>query len=231
MTATVLVVDDEPKVLDVIKPFLEREGFVVYTALTGTDALRRVEEVNPDIIVLDWMLPERSGLDVCREIRKSTRSVGVIMLTARTDETDRVLGLEIGADDYIPKPFSLRELLARVRAVLRRIQSTATIEETGVIRRGDLVIDETKYRVWRRGQEIQLTPAEFQILQTLASRPGVVYSRLQLLKATLGDAYLNYERTIDSHVSHLRKKVEDDSAEPRYIQTVHGVGYRFGEVT
>jgi len=231
VTATVLVVDDEPKVLDVIKPFLEREGFVVYTALTGTDALRRVEEVNPDIIVLDWMLPERSGLDVCREIRKSTRSVGVIMLTARTDETDRVLGLEIGADDYIPKPFSLRELLARVRAVLRRIQSTATIEETGVIRRGDLVIDETKYRVWRRGQEIQLTPAEFQILQTLASRPGVVYSRLQLLKATLGDAYLNYERTIDSHVSHLRKKVEDDSAEPRYIQTVHGVGYRFGEVT
>lgn len=231
MTATVLVVDDEPKVLDVIKPFLEREGFVVYTALTGTDALRRVEEVNPDIIVLDWMLPERSGLDVCREIRKSTRSVGVIMLTARTDETDRVLGLEIGADDYIPKPFSLRELLARVRAVLRRIQSTASIEETGVIRRGDLVIDETKYRVWRRGQEIQLTPAEFQILQTLASRPGVVYSRLQLLKATLGDAYLNYERTIDSHVSHLRKKVEDDSAEPRYIQTVHGVGYRFGEVT
>lgn len=231
MAATILVVDDEPKVLDVMKPFLEREGFVVYTALTGTDALQRVEEVNPDLIVLDWMLPERSGLDVCREIRNTTRAVGIIMLTARTDETDRVLGLEIGADDYIPKPFSLRELLARIRAVLRRIQSTTTVEETGVIRRGDLVIDESKYRVWKRGQEVQLTPAEFQILQTLAARPGIVYSRLQLLKATLGDAYLNYERTIDSHISHLRKKVEDDSAEPQYIQTVHGVGYRFGEVT
>ncbi|MCL6452934.1 MAG: response regulator transcription factor [Alicyclobacillus sp.] len=231
MAATILIVDDEPKVLDVIKPFFESEGFVVYTALTGTDALRMVEEVNPEIIILDWMLPERSGLDVCREIRNTARNVGILMLTARTDETDRVLGLEIGADDYIPKPFSLRELLARVRAVLRRIQNASAPEESGVLRRGDLVIDESKYRVWKRGQEIQLTPAEFQILQTLAARPGVVYSRLQLLKATLGDAYLNYERTIDSHISHLRKKLEDDTADPKYIQTVHGVGYRFGEVT
>lgn len=229
MGASILVVDDEPKVLDVMKPFLEREGFTVYTAGTGAQALRRVEEVSPELVILDWMLPEQSGLDVCRTLRQSSRPIGIIMLTARTDETDRVLGLEMGADDYIPKPFSLRELLARVRAVLRRIETVPTQEQTGVLRRGDLTIDEVKYRVWKRGEEIQLTPAEFQILATLASRPGVVYSRLQLLKSTLGDAYLNYERTIDSHISHLRKKVEDDPGNPRYIQTVHGVGYRFGE--
>jgi DNA-binding response OmpR family regulator len=230
MGQSILIVDDEPKVIDVIKPFLESEGFTVTTAGTGQEALRRVDEDNPDIVVLDWMLPERSGLDVCREIRQTSRPIGIIMLTARTEETDRVVGLEMGADDYIPKPFSLRELLARVRAVLRRIQTLPAVEEeTGVIRRGDLIIDETKYRVWKKDEEIILTPAEFQILLTLAARPGVVYSRLQLLKATLGDAYLNYERTIDSHISHLRKKIEDDSANPRYIKTVHGIGYRFGE--
>lgn len=231
MATTILIVDDEPKVVDVIQPFLEREGFVVQSAGTGREAVRKTAELHPDLVLLDWMLPEGSGLDVCRELRTTSRGLGIIMLTARTDETDRVLGLEMGADDYIPKPFGLRELLARIRAVLRRVQTVPSAEETGVIYRGELVIDESKYRVWKNNEEVQLTPAEFQILLTLAVRPGVVYSRLQLLKSTLGDAYLNYERTIDSHISHLRKKLEDDSANPRYIQTVHGVGYRFGETS
>ncbi|SFU31581.1 response regulator transcription factor [Alicyclobacillus macrosporangiidus] len=229
MAATILIVDDEPMVIDVMRPFFEREGFTVYTAASGPEALERAEEVHPDLLILDWMLPGKSGLDVCKEIRGSSRKVGIIMLTARADETDRVLGLEMGADDYIPKPFSFRELLARVRAVLRRIDDNSGEEETGVLYRGDLVIDPQKFQVWKRGEEVSLTPAEFQILQTLAERPGVVYSRLQLLRATLGNAYLNYERTVDSHISHLRKKIEDDPANPQYIQTVHGVGYRFGE--
>ncbi len=218
--------DDEPKVIEVIKPFLEGEGFKVYTAMTGKAAIEMVELHHPDLVLLDWMLPEMSGLDVCRELRQS-RDVAIIMLTAKTDEFDRVMGLEMGADDYITKPFSLRELLARIKSVLRRVQPQA--EKRDVLRRGELVIDEEKFRVWKQDQEIALTPAEFQLLVTLARRPGVVYSRLQLLQATMGDAYLNYERTIDSHISHLRKKIESDPSNPQYIQTVHGVGYRFGD--
>ncbi|WP_026965552.1 response regulator transcription factor [Alicyclobacillus pomorum] len=226
MEAVILVVDDEPKVIEVIKPFLEGEGFKVYTAMTGKAAIEMVEVHHPDLVLLDWMLPEMSGLDVCRELRQ-TRDVAIIMLTAKTDEFDRVMGLEMGADDYITKPFSLRELLARIKSVLRRVQPQT--EKRDVLRRGELVIDEEKFRVWKQDQEIALTPAEFQLLVTLARRPGVVYSRLQLLQATMGDAYLNYERTIDSHISHLRKKIESDPSNPQYIQTVHGVGYRFGD--
>ncbi|MCL6443841.1 MAG: response regulator transcription factor [Alicyclobacillus sp.] len=228
METTVLLVDDEPKVLDVMKPFLQGEGFRVLVANTGREALRIVEEQNPNLVVLDWMLPEMSGLDVCRTLRK-TSSIGIIMLTARTDEADKIVGLEVGADDYLTKPFSLRELVARIRSVLRRMNEGGEGAEGSVLRRGDLVIDETKYRVWNRGEEVVLTPTEFKILVTLAANPGVVYSRLQLLQAAMGEAYLNYERTIDTHVSHLRKKIEDDPADPRYIQTVYGIGYRFGE--
>ena len=226
MDATILLVDDEPKVLEVIKPYLEREGFKVYTTGSGNEVVQLVERHNPMLVILDWMLPEKSGLEICRELRQSS-SVGIIMVTARSEETDRVLGLEMGADDYIAKPFSLRELVARVRSVLRRLNEQGESAQT--LQRGDVVIDETKHRVWKNDEEIILTPAEFQILVTLATKPGVVYSRLQLLQSTLGDAYLNYERTIDSHISHLRKKIEDDTTNPRYIQTVHGVGYRFGE--
>lgn len=225
MEEKILIVDDEPKVIDILKPFLEGEKYHVVTAGTGTEALRVVEETKPDLILLDWMLPEMSGLDVCREIRK-TSTVAIIMLTARTDETDRVIGLELGADDYVVKPFNLREVLARIRSVLRRISPQST--EPELLERGDLVIDEASFRVYKKNEEVVLTPAEFQILVTLANRPGVVYSRLQLLKATMGEAYMYYERTIDSHISHLRKKIEDDASEPVYIQTVHGVGYRFG---
>jgi DNA-binding response OmpR family regulator len=224
--ATILLVDDEAKVLDVMKPFLEGEGFHVLTASSGTEALQKVQECRPQVVVLDWMMPGMSGLEVCRKLRESSK-VGIIMLTARAEEADRVVGLEVGADDYMVKPFSLRELAARIRSVLRRLND-GTPSST-VLQRGDLVIDEAKFQVWKSGREISLTPAEFQILLTLARKPGVVYSRLQLLQATLGDAYLNYERTIDSHISHLRKKIEDDSANPKHILTVHGVGYKFAE--
>jgi DNA-binding response OmpR family regulator len=225
MQTTLLLVDDEPKVIAVMKPFLEEEGFLVLTAATGTEALKMVSQHQPQLVILDWMLPGMSGLDVCRELRRHSQ-VPIIMVTAKGDETDRVVGLEVGADDYIVKPFSLRELVARVRSVLRRTQPAT--EEARVLRHGSLSIDEAQYRVTMDGREILLTPTEFQILVTLARKPGVVYSRLQLLKATMGDAYMNYERTIDSHISHLRKKIEPDPANPVFIQTVHGVGYRFG---
>ncbi len=225
MDTKILIVDDEQKVLDVIQPFLEQEGYLVSTAMNGAEALLKVTEWEPQVVILDWMLPEMSGLEICREIRKEM-DIAIIMLTAKTEELDRVLGLEMGADDYITKPFSLRELTARIRSVLRRINAKTNI--SSVIKRGELTIDEEKHQVWKNGKEITLTPAEFQLLVTLASRPGVVYSRLQLLQITTGNMFLNYERSIDSHISHLRKKVEEDLGNPIYIQTVHGVGYRFG---
>lgn len=229
MQATLLLVDDEPKVLEVMQSFLEQEGFKVYTAGTGVEALEAVQRHKPALVVLDWMLPEMSGLEVCQRLRQSG-NIGIIMVTARTDELDRVVGLEVGADDYIPKPFGLRELAARIRSLLRRLQPQTSVDDGNLtLVRGDLTIDESKYQVWKGKVEISLTPTEFQILLTLALKPGVVYSRLQLLQLTLGEAYLNYERTIDSHVSHLRKKIEEDPANPRYVQTVYGIGYRFGD--
>jgi DNA-binding response OmpR family regulator len=173
------------------------------------------------------MLPEMSGLEVCRNIRK-TSNVAIIMLTAKTEEMDRVVGLEVGADDYMTKPFSLRELSARIRSVLRRTNPDSL--DSNVIQRGDILIDEEKHVVLKKGKEVMLTPAEFQILLTLATRPGIVYSRLQLLQVITGDTYLSYERSIDSHISHLRKKIEDDLSNPQFVQTVHGVGYRFGDI-
>lgn len=226
MTQRVLVVDDEPKVIDVIKPFLEGEGFVVYTATQGSTVISRVKEHRPDLVVLDWMLPGISGIDICRQLR-ATSNVPVIMVTARSEEADRVLGLEMGADDYIVKPFSLREMAARIRSVLRRTQDQPS--SSPVLARGSLQIDESKFKVWKDEEEIILTPAEFQILLTLAAKPGVVYSRLQLLQAVMGDAYMNYERTVDSHISHLRRKLEDNPSNPKFVQTVHGMGYRFGD--
>lgn len=224
---TLLIVDDEQRVLDVIQPYLEKEGFRIVTAKTGIEALQKIEAELPQLVVLDWMLPEMSGLDVCREVRKKS-DIPIIMLTAKTDESDRITGLELGADDYITKPFSLRELSARIRSVLRRTNPASVKHE--LIQRGELVIDEEKFRVWKNDQVITLTPAEFQILLTLARRPGVVYSRLQLLQATTKDAYMGYERSVDSHISHLRKKIETDPSHPKYILTVHGIGYRFGDV-
>ncbi|BDG45642.1 MULTISPECIES: response regulator transcription factor [Parageobacillus] len=226
MSHTLLLVDDEEKVLEFMEPFLRQEGFEIVTAKTGKEALQKAKEVKPSLVVLDWMLPEMSGIEVCRKLRKTSR-VGIIMVTARTDETDKIIGLEVGADDYITKPFSLRELAARIRSVLRRIEGQENQEE--MMQRGELTISEAQCRVWKRGKEIPLTPTEFKLLLTLAAKPGVVYSRLQLLQNALEDDFLNDERTVDAHISRLRKKIEDDPSNPVYIQTVYGFGYRFGE--
>ncbi|WP_103106702.1 response regulator [Brevibacillus reuszeri] len=226
MDQTILLVDDEEKVLEFMRSFLQSEGFKVVTARTGTEALAKAKETNPVVVVLDWMMPGMSGLDVCRELRKKGR-VGIIMVTAKADEMDKVVGLEVGADDYLTKPFSLRELLARIRSVMRRIDGSPLFEEDLV--RGDLTISRSQYQVWKRGVEISLTPTEFKLLLTLADKPSIVYSRLQLLKAALEDDLFNEERTVDAHISRLRKKIEDDISNPRYIQTVYGFGYRFGD--
>jgi DNA-binding response OmpR family regulator len=226
VSGKLLLVDDEAKVLEFMEPFLRREGFEIEVAMTGREALIQAERWKPDLVVLDWMLPEVSGIEVCRKLREKGR-IGIIMVTAKNDEMDKILGLEMGADDYLTKPFSLRELLSRIRSVLRRMRESA--EAVPDMRRGGLVISESQRRVWKDGEEIALTPTEFRLLAALAHRPGVVYSRLQLLQMALEDDILNDERTVDAHISRLRKKIEDDPSAPRYIQTVYGFGYRFGE--
>ncbi|MBB6730098.1 response regulator transcription factor [Cohnella zeiphila] len=223
---TILLVDDEPKMIGALANFLQSEGFRIVTAATGKEALLAAEAEKPALVVLDWMLPELSGIEVCRELRR-TASCGIIMLTAKIEETDKIVGLEVGADDYMTKPFSLRELAARIRSVLRRIRGTA--DEPSVLQRGGLTIVESKRQAFKDGQEIVLTPTEFKLLAALAAKPGIVYSRLQLMRAAMDDDFINYERTIDSHISNLRRKIEDDPADPRYIQTVYGFGYRFGD--
>lgn len=227
MAQTLLLVDDERKVLDFMEPFLKQEGYTIITAETGLDALRLTKEHKPSLVLLDWMLPGMNGIDVCRELRRISKA-GIIMVTARTEETDKIIGLEVGADDYLTKPFSLRELLARIRAVLRRLEGSAGDEPAAELCRGELVISESKCSVQKSGVDLMLTPTEFKLLLTLAARPGIVYSRLQLLQAALEDDLLNDERTVDAHISRIRKKIEDDPSSPAYIQTVYGFGYRFG---
>lgn len=226
MEPKLLIVEDEREMLEEMSAYLRREGFRIVTARSGAEALAAARSERPDLIVLDWMLPGMSGIDVCREIRR-TSQCGIIMVTARSDEADKIVGLELGADDYLTKPFSLRELATRLRALLRRLRGPA--DQPAVLERDNLVISEAKCQVFKDGREIQLTPTEFKILHTLASRPGVVFSRLQLLTAALSNEYTGYERTMDSHIRNLRRKLEDDPADPRYIQTVYGFGYRFGE--
>lgn len=229
MPRTLLLVDDEEKVLEFMEPFLRQEGFQIATAGTGKEAISKAWEIKPALVVLDWMLPEMSGIDVCRELRKIAH-LGIIMVTARTEITDKIIGLEVGADDYMTKPFSLRELSARIRSVLRRLEGQ---EGQGAacqtLERGGLAISESQCRVWKNGEELPLTPTEFKLLLTLAAKPGIVYSRLQLLQAALEDDILNDERTVDAHISRIRKKVEDNPSDPVYIQTVYGFGYRFGD--
>jgi len=227
MAELILLVDDEEKVLDFMSSFLKNEGFEITTARSGTEALDKIKAVNPSLVVLDWMMPNMNGLDVCREIRKNSK-VGIIMVTAKSDELDKIVGLEVGADDYITKPFSLRELLARIRSVLRRVgENPGTTDERIV--RDEITISVSQYRVWKNNEEITMTPTEFKLLLTLAEKPGIVYSRLQLLESALEDELLNVERTVDAHISRLRKKIEDDPSNPKYIQTVYGFGYRFGD--
>jgi len=223
---TVLVVDDEPKIVQLARDYLEHAGFSVASASDGREALASFRANAPDLIVLDLGLPLVDGLDVARAVRK-TSNVPIVMLTGRGDEADRVAGLELGADDYVTKPFSPKELVARVRAVLRRAEVAAT--PTDIVRAGDVTLDIPRMSVRVKTKAIELTPTEFQLLATLARAPGRVFTRAQLLDAVHGVAFESYERAIDAHVKNIRRKLEPDSSEPRYLLTVHGVGYRFAE--
>ena len=227
MNKKILIVDDEKKIADILKAYLEREGYRVMTAFDGRSALESARTGSPDLILLDLMLPEVSGWDVCKELRTKS-SVPIIMLTARDDTTEKIIGLELGADDYITKPFDPKEVVSRVKAVLRR--SECARPEKAVFEVGDITIDTEKRLVKRGETSIDLTPNEFELFRVLASSPGRVYSRMQLLDEIQGDAYEGYERTIDSHIKNLRKKIEPDPENPSYILTVFGVGYKLGEV-
>jgi two-component system alkaline phosphatase synthesis response regulator PhoP len=223
---TVLVVDDEPKIVDVVREYLEHAGFAVRTAGDGPAALERARALAPDLVVLDLGLPGLDGLDVARQLRRSSR-VPVIILTARGDEVDRIIGLELGADDYLVKPFSPRELVARVRAVLRRVDEREAAGGDEPIVRGDVVVDPARRRVTVAARPVELTPTEFDLLAHLARQPGRVFTRAQLLTAIHGVAVESYERAVDAHVKNLRRKLEPDPRHPRYVLTAHGIGYRF----
>jgi two-component system alkaline phosphatase synthesis response regulator PhoP len=224
MQGLILVVDDEPKIVKQARDYLENSGFRVVAAGDGQTALAAARHERPDLVVLDLNLPEMDGLDVCRALRRES-DVPIIMLTARVAETERLIGLELGADDYITKPFSPRELVARVRAVLRRVRGG--VHQPGLIRAGDLEIDVHGHRVTRDGEPIRLTRTEFDLLVTLAQHPGQAFTREQLLDRLHGVAYDGYDRSIDAHVKNLRQKIEPDPSEPRYVLTVYAVGYRF----
>lgn len=222
----VVVIDDEPSVQDVVRGYLEKDGYLVYVAGNGREGLALAERTKPGLIVLDLMLPDLAGENVCREIR-SRSDVPILMLTAKAAEEDRVGGLALGADDYLVKPFSPRELVARVRAVLRRTQGAETpLVETLSFDGGALEIDTVAHEVRRDGEPVELTPNEYKLLVALARYPGRVYSRFELVNHVQGYDYEGYERTIDAHVKNLRKKIEPEPKRPRYVETVFGVGYR-----
>jgi two-component system, OmpR family, alkaline phosphatase synthesis response regulator PhoP len=223
---TILVVDDEPKITKLLRDYLERAGFGVRTSIDGKSALALARTEKPDLVLLDLGLPRMDGLDVTRELRKLS-NVPIIMLTARSEESDKLVGLELGADDYITKPFSPKEVVARVRAVFRRVENySGSSPET--IRVADLTLDLPRMRVTAEGREIEeLTPSEFQILAEMARYPGRVFTRAQLLNALHGVAFESYERAVDAHIKNIRHKIETNQSEPHYLLTVYGVGYKF----
>jgi DNA-binding response OmpR family regulator len=222
---TILVVDDEPKITQLVRDYLERAGFRVLISHDGRSALSLSKTEKTDLIVLDLGLPQMDGLDLTREIRRNS-NVPIIMLTARSEETDKLIGLELGADDYITKPFSPKELVARARAVFRRIDHVLNTDAE-VIQAGDLTLDIPRLRLRAEGREVEeLTPTEFELLAALARQPGRVFTRAQLLDAIHGVAFESYERAIDAHIKNIRRKIEPVPGEPRYILTVYGVGYK-----
>jgi DNA-binding response OmpR family regulator len=226
MNETILIIEDEPKVARLARDYLEQGGFRVLVAADGVAGLAMARGEHPELVVLDLMLPAMDGLDVCRALRRES-DVPIIMLTARAEEADRLIGLELGADDYITKPFSPRELVARVRALLRRAKGT--VYQPGIIRAGDLVIDIDAHRLTRAGENIHLTRFEFNLLIILAQHPGQIFARAQLLERLHGVTFDGYDRSVDAHVKNLRRKIETDPTEPRYILTVYGVGYKFND--
>ena len=224
---TILVVEDEMKIARLVRDYLEQAGFDVIVTGDGNGALASARGTKPDLVVLDLGLPGRDGLDVTRELRR-TSTVPIVMLTARADEADRIVGLELGADDYVVKPFSPKELVARIRAVLRRSES-ARADGPDVLRAGEVEVDVRRMRVSVAGKPAELTPTEFQLLAALIREPGRVFTRSQLLDAVHGVAIESYERAIDAHVKNVRKKIEPVPGAPRYLLTVYGVGYRFAD--
>jgi DNA-binding response OmpR family regulator len=225
--ATILVVDDEPRIVQLVRDYLEHGGFTVLVASDGQAALRTARTGRPDLVVLDLGLPGTDGLDVARHLRREG-DVPIIMLTARTDESDKLVGLELGADDYITKPFSPKELVARVRAVLRRAEGLK--QPSDLIRVGtDVELDVSRMETRIGSRRVDLTKTEFQLLSTMARQPGRVFTRAQLLDAVRGVAFESYERAIDAHIKNIRRKIEPQPRSPRYVQTVFGVGYRFAE--
>ena len=223
---TIIVVDDEPKIIKLVRDYLERAGFVVRAASDGKSALSLARTEKPDLIILDLGLPQMDGLDVTRELRKLS-TVPIIMLTARSEESDKLIGLELGADDYVTKPFSPKELVARVRVVFRRMENYSA-SGAEIIRAADLTLDVSRMRVLAQDREIdELTPSEFALLAALTRYPGRVFTRAQLLDALHGVAFESYERAIDAHIKNIRKKIESTPSEPKYILTVYGVGYKF----
>ncbi len=224
MAKKILVVDDKKELLTLLKQYLSQEGFEITTACNGREALFAARQHSPDLIILDLMMPEMGGYEFMR-VYGHEANTPIILLTAKLEENDKVLGLELGADDYITKPFSMRELTARVRAVLRRMDKQAFTQD--ILRAADIVIDRTGRVVMVNEQRVDLTPSEFDLLGTLMGAPGRTFSRLELLDRVQGTAYEGYERTIDVHIRNLRSKIEPDPSTPKYIETVYGAGYRF----
>jgi len=223
---TILVVDDDPGIVKVVRAYLEKAGFQVLVAYDGKKALHIARHDKPHLVILDLMLPEMDGWDVCRALRRES-DVPIIMLTARVEDTDKLIGLELGADDYVTKPFSPQELVARVRAVLRRVEGMPAKPER--ISRGEITVDLSRHAVTVGDDPLDLTPTEFDLLATLMQDPGRTFTRSQLLEQTQGYAYEGYERTIDVHIKNLRQKIETDPSNPQHVRTVYGVGYRFEE--
>ena len=226
LVTTIMVVEDEAALAGVVRDYLTREDYTVLTVGDGAAALDLARARQPDVVILDIMLPGLDGVEVCRRLRQFSDAY-VLMLTARAEEIDTIVGLSAGADDYLTKPFSPRELVARVKALLRRPRGAAREEEPPVRRFDELVLDEGRLEVTRRGEPVALTTREFRILATLAAHPGRVFTRAQMLAQVWGDAYYD-DHVVDVHVGNLRKKIEDDPAHPRYVETVRGAGYRFG---
>lgn len=224
----ILVVDDEYKIVDVTKAFLEKQGYFVFGASNGADALKILERENVLLVILDLMLPDISGEVLCQIIRKKSR-VPIIMLTAKVEEQDVLNGLAVGADDYIKKPFSLKELYARIEAVLRRVQDDLVpLYQKNSFGNGDFIVDFEKNSFFKGGKPVKLTPIESALLSVLIKYPGKVFSREELIAQALGTEFDGYDRTIDSHIKNLRRKIEDNPRKPRYVLTIHGKGYRFG---
>ncbi|RDU22011.1 response regulator transcription factor [Anaerosacchariphilus polymeriproducens] len=227
-TKNVLVVDDEAKILEVIKSYLEKKGYTVFTAENGEHAFCILETESISLVILDLMLPDISGEEICMKIRQKSR-VPIIMLTAKIEEEDMLKGLDLGADDYIIKPFSLKELSARIEAVLRRSgNDLVPLYKKISFHKGDLEIDFQSHTIKKKKREVNLTPNEFKILAALVKYPNKVFTREDLIATALGDEFEGYDRAIDSHIKNLRQKIEDDSKKPVYVLTIHGVGYKFG---